>query len=107
MVKKLSFEMRLYKKLAEIKNLRHAGLWRENRAELAEMPHIDEVSTDQEISLLQELEGERKKEGDDMQNGSREDRKVSDEDESSVYDWIVDIDMISNVRDNYSVFCNF
>ena len=102
--------MRLYKKLAEIKNLRHAGLWRENRTELMDMPHIDEVSMDQEISLLQELEGKKIQPRAESINTFEQNTngpRVAEEEESSVYDWIVDIDMISNVRDilwSYQIF---
>lgn len=59
MIKRLHYEINLFKQLGEIKNMRHAGIYKEN------------VGSD----------------------------KGSDdgEDSSSVYDWIVDIDMITRV----------
>lgn len=45
LINRLSYEIKLFKSLGEIKNLRHAGLWKENRGSLPrEMPEIDEVS---------------------------------------------------------------
>lgn len=60
MIKRLHYEINLFKQLGEIKNMRHAGIYKEN---------ADKI------------------------------RGTEDgEDSSSVYDWIVDIDMITKVR---------
>lgn len=61
MIKRLHYEINLFKQLGEIKNMRHAGIYKENTPQ-------------------------KKKKNSDS------------EDNSSVYDWIVDIDMITKVR---------
>lgn len=62
MIKRLHYEINLFKQLGEIKNMRHAGIYKENTPKKS---------------------GKKKKD--------------TSEDISSVYDWIVDIDMITKV----------
>jgi len=64
MAKRLHFEVNLHKKLNEIKNLRHAGLYTENKRVLQTISNRDDMD---------------------------------EEDDSGLYDWIFDIDLISNI----------
>lgn len=119
LIKRLSYEIKLFKQLGEIKNLRHAGLWKEHRGSLGmDMPEIDEVSMTQEMSFIpgdldngamarmgsknsSPLKIGFNNNGDsfNMDNGVVGDSsKDEDDEDSGVYDWIVDIDMISKVN---------
>ena len=71
-IKRLHYEIKLFKQLGEIKNLRHAGMYRERDI----------------------LSRAKQKQGIHLGTGG-----VGDVDDSSgVYDWIVDIDLITGVR---------
>ena len=122
LIKKLSYEIKLMKKLGEIKNLRHSGLWKEGRGTFGiDMPDIDEVSMNQENSFIQAVDTKLDKNvkrdmgsaiNFDFDNdgdfnpetngiyGDNQQQFINTED-SAVYDWIVDIDMISKVE--YSI----